>query len=93
MQCGGRWQQRPLFSCHKELPRSENRTGFAMNSALIAIGLRPAPEQQAIDAAARIGRVIVQHGDTNGMTSDSAGSIRKAKEREVRRAQPAKSSA
>jgi 3-methyladenine DNA glycosylase AlkD len=50
----------------------------AMNSALIAIGVRNADlEAQALAAAARIGRVKVDHGQTACKTPDAAAYIAK----------------
>lgn len=63
----------------QEIHRRANRVRDAMNSALMAIGLRsPALQTRALDAAARIGRVQVDHGETNCKTPDAAGYIRKA---------------
>ena len=74
-----------ISTIERELQRSKNRTRYAMNNALIAIGLRAALEQQALDAAARIGKVIVDHGDTNCKTPDVAAYIKKVKERNADR--------
>jgi 3-methyladenine DNA glycosylase AlkD len=53
-----------------------NRTREAMNNALIAIGARNANlEHEALEVAARIGRVQVDHGLTNCKTPDAAQSI------------------
>ncbi|MEW6209482.1 MAG: DNA alkylation repair protein [Acidobacteriota bacterium] len=58
---------------------AKNRVRDAMNSALIAIGLRNARlEKKALAAAARIGRVEVDHGETGCKTPDAADYIRKA---------------
>jgi 3-methyladenine DNA glycosylase AlkD len=63
----------------QEIHQRANRVRDAMNSALIAIGLRsPALQSRALEAAARIGRVEVDHGETNCKTPDAAGYIRKA---------------
>ncbi len=63
---------------------SKNRTRFAMNNALISMGMRNATlEQKAIDAANRIGKVIVDHGDTNCKTPDAVSYIKKANDRKV----------
>ena len=59
-----------------------NWTRRAMNGALIAIGLRNAKlEKLAIAAAGRIGKVEVDHGETNCKTPDAADYIRKTGER------------
>jgi 3-methyladenine DNA glycosylase AlkD len=56
-----------------------NRTRDAMNSALIAIGLRSQGFKKRAQAAARrIGRVEVDHGETGCMTPDAVAYIDKA---------------
>ena len=60
---------------------AENRTRYAMNSALIAIGARPAFTKEAVAAAKRIGVVEVDHGQTGCKTPDAASYIRKIVER------------
>src|SRR5690606_21963737 len=63
----------------QEIHQRANWVRNAMNSALIAIGLRsPALQTRALDAAARIGRVQVDHGETNCKTPDAASYILKA---------------
>jgi len=58
---------------------SPNEVRYAMNSALIAIGLvSPELEEQALAAAKRIGKVEVDHGDTSCKTPDAAAYIKKA---------------
>lgn len=59
------------------IPRAKNRTRYAMNSALIAIGVRPSFTAEAIAAARRIGKVEVDHGATSCTTPDAAAYIRK----------------
>lgn len=55
-----------------------NRVRDAMNNALIAIGIRnPALEALALEAAARIGKVEVDHGETSCKTPDAASYIRR----------------
>ena len=57
---------------------SENRTRYAMNSALIAIGRRdPALKKVALEAAKRIGTVHVDHGETGCKTPDAISYIKK----------------
>lgn len=57
----------------------KNRVRYAMNGALIAIGLRgPALRSKALDAAARVGKVEVDHGETACQTPDAASYILKA---------------
>ncbi len=66
----------------KEIHTRKNRTRHAMNSALIAIGLRnPALEKQAIAAAKKIGVVEVDHGETDCKTPDAVSYIEKARKR------------
>lgn len=63
-----------------EIHDRPNRVRHAMNSALIAIGLRnPALERRAVEAARRIGPVEVDHGETSCTTPDAAAYIAKAK--------------
>lgn len=62
----------------REIHASPNRARHSMNGALIAIGgyiesLRP----RALQAAARIGKVEVDHGDTCCVTPDAAAYIKK----------------
>ena len=55
-----------------------NHAKEAMNTALIAIGIRSANlEHDALEAAARIGRVTVDHGLTNCKTPDATQYILK----------------
>ncbi|HFK1459107.1 TPA: DNA alkylation repair protein [Bacillus cereus] len=63
---------------HKE----KNRKKEAMNSALIAIGIRNEDlEQIAIEVARKIGKVQVDHGATSCKTPDAESYIKKARER------------
>jgi hypothetical protein len=53
-----------------------------MNGALISIGiLKPALRKRAIEAAKRIGKVEVDHGETNCKTPNAVSSIEKASQR------------
>ena len=57
---------------------SENWVKYAMNNALINIGVRnPKLEKIAIAAAARIGRVEVDHGETGCKTPEAVSYIKK----------------
>jgi 3-methyladenine DNA glycosylase AlkD len=57
-----------------------NRTRYGMNGALIAIGLRSEDlEVEALRAAKQIGRVEVDHGETNCKTPDAATYIEDTK--------------
>jgi len=63
---------RYLETIAKDIHASKNRTRYAMNSALIAIGIRSARlKQKALRAAARIGTVTVDHGLTGCKTPDA----------------------
>ncbi|MFB5576198.1 MULTISPECIES: DNA alkylation repair protein [Bacillus cereus group] len=60
----------------------KNRKKEAMNSALIAIGIRNEDlEQTAIEMAREIGKVQVDHGATSCKTPDAEPYIKKARER------------
>jgi hypothetical protein len=62
-----------------EIHNVPNHVRHTMNGSLIAIGLRNAKlEKAAIDAAKRIGRVEVDHGDTACKTPDAIEYIQKA---------------
>jgi hypothetical protein len=64
---------------------AKNRVRAAMNGALIGIGMRNSRlEKKALAAAARIGRVEVDHGETGCKTPDAAAYIRKAAARKKR---------
>lgn len=71
----------------KQIHTSKNRTRYSMNGALIAIGTRnPNLEKKALEVAQRIGKVEVDHGDTNCQTPDAAAYIRKTNARKRRTA-------
>ena len=71
-----------ISEIEKRIHDSKNRTKDAMNNALIAIGIRNENlEKRAIEAADRIGRVDVDHGDTSCKTPNAADYIKKAKSR------------
>lgn len=75
-----------LETIEKDIHAAKNRVRDAMNSALIGIGIRNAAlQKKAIAAAGRIGKVDVDHGDTNCKTPDAAEYIRKAVERKAQR--------
>lgn len=68
-----------LGTIEKEIHTSPNRARQAMNNALIAIGIyRSRLTRSACEAAARIGVVDVDHGDTACKTPDAAAYIAKA---------------
>ncbi|GAB5520574.1 MAG: DNA alkylation repair protein [Rhodothermales bacterium] len=61
-----------LETIEREIHARPNRTRDAMNSALIAIGMRNEALRAAAEATAeRIGRVTVDHGETNCKTPDA----------------------
>lgn len=71
-----------------DLHGSKNRVRYAMNNVVIAIGVRSdALEAQAVDAAQRIGKVIVDHGETNCKTPDAIPYIAKARAHAASKAQ------
>ena len=71
-----------LTTIEKEIHRSPNRARNAMNLALIAIGsFKASLRKKALEAAERIGKVEVDHGETNCKTPDAAAAIKKAAKR------------
>lgn len=71
----------------REIHGSPNRVRYAMNGALISIGSRSdALAAKATAAAARIGRVEVDHGETGCKTPDAASYIRKTREHRTKKA-------
>ena len=76
-----------LGTIEGEIHNRKNRVRDAMNSALIAIGIRsPRLQKKALAAAARIGKVEVDHGETGCKTPDAATYIKKAVERKSKKA-------
>lgn len=74
-----------LATIEQEIHRSPNWARYAMNGALIAIGIfKPALRQKAIAAAKRIGKVEVDHGETYCKTPDAVPYIQKAGQRKQR---------
>ncbi len=68
-----------LAKIEREIGQAGNRTRHAMNGALIAIGLRSEELQSAaVAAAARIGPVVVDHGQTGCVTPSAIPYIEKA---------------
>ena len=69
-----------LSTIERDLHTSKNRVRYAMNNVVIAIGLRDAAlEAQAVAVATRIGKVYVDHGQTNCKTPDAIPYIEKVK--------------
>ncbi len=66
----------------RNIHSAKNFVRNAMNSALIAIGIRNAAlEEKALASAAKIGKVIVDHGETSCKTPDAIPYIQKANQR------------
>lgn len=71
-----------LTTIEKEIHRAPNWVRYAMNSALISIGVfKPALRGKAMEAAGRIGKVEVDHGETYCKTPDAVSLLAKAKRR------------
>ncbi len=63
----------------RDIHSSPNRARHAMNGAMIAIGVfRPNLSKEVFEAAKRIGKVEVDHGDTSCKTPDAVAYIKKA---------------
>jgi 3-methyladenine DNA glycosylase AlkD len=70
--------EQALRTIEEHIHSSKNRTRYAMNSALIAIGVRNGTlRRKALAAAKRIGKVEVDHGETGCKTPDAAAYIAK----------------
>lgn len=75
-----------LTTIERDIHTQKNMVRDAMNSALIAIGIRnPALEKMALSAAKNIGKVEVDHGETSCKTPDAAAYIRRTVERKKQR--------
>jgi 3-methyladenine DNA glycosylase AlkD len=86
---GDGWFAERLATIERTIHQRPNRTRHAMNTALIAIGVRGEPfRDQALAAAARIGRVEVDHGETGCKTPDAAAYVERTLAR--RKAKPAR---
>ena len=67
-----------LEAIQRSIHGSMNRVRYAMNQAMIAIGTRNHTlEPKALHAAARVGEVHVDHGETNCQTPFAVDYIRK----------------
>ena len=74
--------EKVLATIEKEIHGSPNWSRYAMNGAVISIGVfKPALRTKAIEAAKRIGKVKVDHGETNCKTPDAVTCIEKASKR------------
>jgi hypothetical protein len=73
--------ERYLGVIEQRIHKAKNRARYAMNNALIAIGVRNERlELQALGVAARVGVVRVDHGETGCKTPDAASYIRRTSE-------------
>jgi hypothetical protein len=80
-------QRRLVARIEREIRTRPNRVRHEMNAVLIAVGMQGGPSRErAMTAAARIGRVEVDHGTTGCVTPDAAAYIRKAESRARARA-------
>jgi 3-methyladenine DNA glycosylase AlkD len=67
-----------LDTIERDIHQAKNRVKHSMNSAVISIGVRNEKlQKKALAAAARIGKVEVDHGDTDCKTPDAAAYIHK----------------
>ncbi len=77
--------QKFLDKIEKELHAAPNRVRYSMNSALIAIGIYKTDlTDAALECAARIGTVDIDHGDTDCKTPDARAYIIKALNKKTR---------
>ncbi len=71
----------------KKIHKSPNRVRHSMNQAVISIGVRNEKlQEKALDAAKAIGKVKVDHGDTNCKTPNAAAYIKKTLEHRKKKA-------
>jgi 3-methyladenine DNA glycosylase AlkD len=76
---------RLISRIEREIRFAKNRVRHSMNGAIIAIGLRSdALADRALDAAGRIGKVVVDHGQTDCKTPDAATYIARSRARSRR---------
>ena len=76
----------PYLEEIKENIHNEKNRKKAMNSALIAIGIRNEDlERQAIEIASEIGKIEVDHGATSCKTPDAESYIKKREKAEKRK--------
>ena len=74
-----------LMIIENSIHSRKNRVKDAMNSALIAIGIRNTElEAQAITIAKTIGKIDVDHGETSCKTPDAVEYIRKTVRQRIR---------
>lgn len=80
-----------LRTIEKTIHKVKNYTRYAMNNAVIAIGVRnPKLTKLALAAAQRIGKVHVDHGNTACTTPDAAAYIQKTLAHVESKAKPAR---
>jgi 3-methyladenine DNA glycosylase AlkD len=73
------WFSERLAQIEKTIHAAPNGERYAMNNAVIAIsGRTPALKKTALAASKRIGKVQVDHGDTDCKTPDAASYVEKA---------------
>lgn len=78
-----------LGTIEQQIHDSPNRARHAMNMALIAVGIyKPSLRSAALEAARRIGKVDVDHGETSCKTPDAIAYINKAVAREKSSGEP-----
>ena len=71
-----------IATIERQILKSPNWARYAMNNAIIALGVwRPKVRKNAVAAATRIGKVDVDHGDTNCKTPEAVSYIAKAARR------------
>lgn len=71
-----------LVTIERQIHKSPNWARYAMNNAVIAIGVwRPRVRPDAVAAARRIGTVDVNHGETTCKTPEAVSYIEKAAKR------------
>lgn len=67
-----------LTIIEQDIHTRKNRVRYSMNNALVSIGgHRAALREKALETATRIGKVKIDHGDTNCKTPDAAAYIKK----------------
>ncbi len=73
-----------MATIEEEIHHSPNWARYAMNGALISIGVfKPTLQTKAIEAAKRIGKVEVDHGETSCKTPYAVSYIEKAAKRKL----------
>lgn len=79
-----------LARIEREIHAAKNWARYAMNATLINIGCRSDTlDEAASAAAARIGKVVVDHGATGCKTPEAAGYIRKTRAHQAAKARKA----